>query len=670
MVNNRICCSIALWVLIMSGSGWTFAQKNIYVSPNGSDSSSGLDAAHPLRTLQAAIPLATPGDEIRLLPGTYPGRVSISGLHGSPEKPVTFTSDSADTSQFAVIDGGSAPGSGLQVFAFSISSSSWLVFRNLKVRNCWTDVMPISGSQYISVIGCDVLGGRRVVYPQSGSHHILVENCRWEQDERVWTTFDWTAMHDGALSYYNGALFAPMGGGGSYVMRGNTIRNVFNGVRPKPSVWNEDGNIEIYNNSFMNVADNAFEPEQWAWNVHFYHNQIYNNHKAFSIDGVQGGPIYVYGNTYWQSKDSNAIDKVSGIWKFKTGPLTYPCYAFNNSFYTEAQAFKSGEATNKQMKHFNNAYFFFQGSNRMGLYDWDSTFEFDNDCINQAWPVNITSHNQETNGLQNTNAQFVNGAAGDFHLQSGSPCIEKGKIISFPEFDWRQEVKGTAPSIGAFDGDRLTEGPPFRFREPPGGSGTKEKPRIVRHRIQGDTLLIYFSDSINVAAMSPASVQVYLDHARVGVEQATFPRNAYELMVVADRVLQHDKLALRFDPLPVGVNGESATHWASTIPLPDDQQTPSGVRGESRGAMVNLLRVFPNPFNSRAQIEYALSLSGRTTIKVYDLLGRELAVLVDGWQNVGTHRTTLDMARYGSGVYFLRLAGESGISVSRFLITK
>ncbi len=666
-VEKRICYSVALCVLMVTISGWSFAQKKIYVSPFGSDSSSGLEAAHPLRTLQAAIPLASPGDEIRLLPGTYPGRVLISGLNGLPEKPVTLLSDATDTSNFAVIDGGSAPGNNLQYFAFSLSSSSWLVFKNLNVRNCWTDVMPISGSAYISVIGCDFLGGRRVVYPMSGSHHILVENCRWEQNDSVWTTFDWTAMHDGALSYYNGALFHPYGGRGPYVMRGCVIKNVFNGFRSKPSAWNQDANIEVYNNVFMNVADNSFEPEQWAWNVHFYHNILYNNHKAFSIDGVQGGPVYVYGNIYWQSTDANAIDKVSGIWKFKTGPLTYPCYAFNNSFYTEAQAFKSGEATNTQMKHFNNAYFFFQGSARMGLYDWDSTFEFDNDCINQTWPVNIVNNNQEMHGLDNTDAQFVNGAAGDFRLQPGSPCIGKGKVMSFPEFEW---TEGIAPPVGAFDGDQLVDGPPFRFRVPPGGVTIPEKPRIVRHKILGDTLVVYFSVPVDAATVSPSSIHLSIGHDRVGIVQAVFPHNAYEMMVVADRVLQLEGLALRFDPLPVGVNGQAATHWASTIPLPDSPRISDAVRRETRRAGVNSLRVLPNSLNLMAQIEYTLSASGSASIRVYDLLGRELRVLVDGWHNVGTYRATLNMARYGSGVYFIRLVSRGGISVSRLLITK
>ncbi len=123
-------------------------------------------------------------------------------------------------------------------------------------------------------------------------------------------------------------------------MRGNTIVNVFNAFRSKVDSIDDDNNDEMYDNVIRNVADNDFEPEGWAWNLHYYHNKLHNIHKMYSIDDVRGGPLYIYGNVITESKDANAIDKVSGIWKYKGGPLSELCHALNNSYYTEAKVLK------------------------------------------------------------------------------------------------------------------------------------------------------------------------------------------------------------------------------------------------------------------------------------------------------------------------------------------
>ena len=39
--------------------------------------------------------------------------------------------------------------------------------------------------------------------------------------------------------------------------------------------------------SFSNIRDNEFEPESWAWNMHYYQNDHWNVHKLFSIDGCR-----------------------------------------------------------------------------------------------------------------------------------------------------------------------------------------------------------------------------------------------------------------------------------------------------------------------------------------------------------------------------------------------
>ncbi len=141
--------------------------------------------------------------------------------NGSPEMPITLVSDDEDPDYYAVIDGQAKPASDIAKGAFDINSSSWLTFENIKFRNCWTDMVLITNSSYVSFIGCIFMGGRRVIYPiGKGCHHFLIENCFWNQGEEVWISYDWEDMHHGSRSYCNGALFHPSGTSGSFVCVG------------------------------------------------------------------------------------------------------------------------------------------------------------------------------------------------------------------------------------------------------------------------------------------------------------------------------------------------------------------------------------------------------------------------------------------------------------------
>jgi len=64
---------------------------------------------------------------------------------------------------------------------------------------------------------------------------------------------------------------------------------------------------------------------------------------------------------------------------------------------------------------------------------------------------------------------------------------------------------------------------------------------------------------------------------------------------------------------------------------------------------------YPNPFNPRTAVSYQLSAVSKTKITVFDLLGREVAVLVDEVKNAGYYDVTFDASRLASGMYVYRL---------------
>ncbi len=79
---------------------------------------------------------------------------------------------------------------------------------------------------------------------------------------------------------------------------------------------------------------------------------------------------------------------------------------------------------------------------------------------------------------------------------------------------------------------------------------------------------------------------------------------------------------------------------------------------------------YPNPFNPSTQIEYALAKPGQVTLKIYDVLGREVSTLVNENQIPGTYRATFNATGLATGIYFYRLNVSGYSEVKRMLFIK
>lgn len=79
---------------------------------------------------------------------------------------------------------------------------------------------------------------------------------------------------------------------------------------------------------------------------------------------------------------------------------------------------------------------------------------------------------------------------------------------------------------------------------------------------------------------------------------------------------------------------------------------------------------YPNPFNPTTQIRFTLDAGGQTTLKVYDILGREVAVLVDGVLPAGRHQILFDASRLTSGVYVYRLQSGDRVRTGKTTLLK
>jgi hypothetical protein len=72
-----------------------------------------------------------------------------------------------------------------------------------------------------------------------------------------------------------------------------------------------------------------------------------------------------------------------------------------------------------------------------------------------------------------------------------------------------------------------------------------------------------------------------------------------------------------------------------------------------------LLQNFPNPFNPATTISYTLSHKAQVKLSVYDLLGHEVAVLVNETKSIGTHQVQFNAAKLAGGIYFYTIHAQS-----------
>jgi hypothetical protein len=79
---------------------------------------------------------------------------------------------------------------------------------------------------------------------------------------------------------------------------------------------------------------------------------------------------------------------------------------------------------------------------------------------------------------------------------------------------------------------------------------------------------------------------------------------------------------------------------------------------------------YPNPFNPSTTIQFALPQSEHVTLTVHDVLGREVAVLIDGKCAAGTYNALWDAHGQASGVYFYRLSGGSYVQAKKMLLLR
>jgi hypothetical protein len=97
-----------------------------------------------------------------------------------------------------------------------------------------------------------------------------------------------------------------------------------------------------------------------------------------------------------------------------------------------------------------------------------------------------------------------------------------------------------------------------------------------------------------------------------------------------------------------------------------------GVPPDAAGlqAVVASHHAYPNPFNPRTTIAFTLARNAQVRLPIYDLRGRQVAVLVDGELPAGRHEVLWDAAGLPSGLYVYRIIGDGQFASAKLQLVR
>lgn len=111
-------------------------------------------------------------------------------------------------------------------------------------------------------------------------------------------------------------------------------------------------------------------------------------------------------------------------------------------------------------------------------------------------------------------------------------------------------------------------------------------------------------------------------------------------------------------------------HWGDQDP--NNPGTISGIvrNPDSKPTTYALSQNYPNPFNPATKIDYSIPKNSFVTLKIYNVLGQEVATIFTGSQKAGSYTATFDATRYASGIYFYRLQADNYSNIKKMVLLK
>ena len=194
-----------------------------------------------------------------------------------------------------------------------------------------------------------------------------------------------------------------------------------------------------------------------------------------------------------------------------------------------------------------------------------------------------------------------------------------------------------------------------------------ESAYIETSTLSGNNLIISVADSVNESKVLELDLKFELKNLTQGLTSYNY-KSRFHSLKASESILA----GRRYNSFKSGSYNEETQSWSSdtdyiyileTSTILSDENHIEGVKS------FTLSQNYPNPFNPNTNISFGLPQSSLVQLKVYNLLGQEVASLVDERRNAGNHTVNFDASQLSSGVYIYRLiTGSQSITKKMMLI--
>jgi len=269
-----------------------------------------------------------------------------------------------------------------------------------------------------------------------------------------------------------------------------------------------------------------------------------------------------------------------------------------------------------------------------------------------------TNHNCDVNWLEgnfDANPLFVDQDNNDFHLTENSPCIDAGD----PETD--RDPDDTVADIGA-----------YYFHQ-----GEIAEPNITI-----EPAFIMFLDVPHLSVDSAVVTIRNVGLAILSVDSQTItpvntPFTVYNGYREFDLEPDSSHLTwITFTPIEESRYGAIFRIYSND---PDENIVEIPITGsvlkvksynESLPCKIDIKSIYPNPFNSTTRLSYGLPITAALSLRLYDVSGRHVATLVDGYVQAGVHTAVLQSDDLASGIYFVRVEALGEVLTQKVLLVR
>jgi uncharacterized protein (DUF2164 family) len=191
---------------------------------------------------------------------------------------------------------------------------------------------------------------------------------------------------------------------------------------------------------------------------------------------------------------------------------------------------------------------------------------------------------------------------------------------------------------------------------------------ILPSAVDGDSVYSFTFDLVGPASYNLQYRYTYYQPGNVTVEQggglgAQNPNNSRFVMPTTPNVFPRSYSA------PTDI-------WKKSTPLPAEPLPLNGVTGVGEGAggglplVYALSQNYPNPFNPSTKIEFTLAQKEHVVLRVYNMLGQEVATVLNAEKAAGRYTVDFNAERLGTGVYFYRIDAGTFRQVKKMVVMK